>query len=107
MYVSPYLHNGSALELNDFNNDRVFDIGDAILMYKAIKANKESMKENYYTVIFLDFEGNVISRQSVKENEDATVPEFDEVAGYTFDYLSKSNKGITGDAVIKAVYKAN
>jgi len=98
---------GNALGLNDFNGDGIFDIGDVILMYQGVKANKTAMKENVYTVTFLDFDGNVISTQEVKENEDAVIPEFAAVTGYKYAYLSLSNKMITSDTVIKAIYKAD
>lgn len=97
---------GNALNLNNFNNDNKFDIGDVILMYKALKEGKSKIKAPAYTVVFLDFDGEVISTQIVKENENAVLPEFKEYAGYEFDYLSGSYKQITSDIVIKAIYKA-
>ena len=98
---------GNALLLNDFNDDGSFDIGDVIMIYKALKDNKTSIKANVYTVVYLDFDGNVASTQEVKEGENATTPTFANVSGYTFEYLSASDKKVSSDVVIKAVYKAN
>ena len=98
---------GNALLLNDFNNDGLFDIGDVIIMYKAVKENKISIKNNTYTVVYLDFDGNVASTQEVKEGENAVTPTFASVNGYTFEYLSASDKKVSSNLVIKAVYKAN
>ena len=101
------LFKGNALYLSDFNNDNTFDIGDIILMNIKINNNIKNVKDKYYTVVFLDFDGSVNSIQTVKELDDATLPSFNEVEGYSFDYLSDSYKEITKDTIIKAVYKEN
>ena len=93
------------LEQNDFNGDRTFDIGDLIMMYQNLHDGKRTMRDNVYTVIYLDFYGNIVSRQRVQEGRNSLEPAIEDINGYKFVYFSQSNKYITSDAVIKAVYE--
>ena len=95
------------LEQNDFNGDKVFDIGDLIIMYQNIHSGKRYMRDNVYTVIYLDFYGNIIDTQKVPEGRNAIEPIMDDINGYKFSYFSKSSKCIYCDEIIKAVYEAN
>lgn len=61
-----------------------------------------------YTVTFMDTDGNIISRQTVKDGENATVPEsVPEKEGYTFTGWSSTATNIKNDVTIYAKYEVN
>lgn len=57
-----------------------------------------------FTVTFKDFDGTVLSSQSVAPGRDATAPETPERTGYTFAKWSGSYQNVTSDRTVTAVY---
>ncbi|MCR5809566.1 MAG: InlB B-repeat-containing protein [Clostridiales bacterium] len=61
----------------------------------------------YYTVIFKDWDGTVLSTQQVEEGTAATAPANPTREGYTFTGWDKSFANITEDTVVTAQYSIN
>ena len=63
-----------------------------------------------YSVKYLDWDGTVLSEQSVYEGDDAVLPDealYGDREGYTFSHWSDSNLNITEDKEIRAEYTLN
>ncbi len=58
-----------------------------------------------YTVTFKDFDGTVLSTQTVEAGKAATAPEAPARTGYTFTGWDKEFTSITADTVVTATYK--
>ncbi len=75
----------------------------------AIFLEKIEAPKPEYTVKFYDYNGEVISTQTVKEGENAELPSEEELVrtGYTFQKWSDTNIHITEDKDIYAEYEIN
>lgn len=62
-------------------------------------------EEVYYTVTFVDKDGNEISSESVLEGTAATAPTAPEVEGYTFSGWDKDFTAVTEDMTVTAQYE--
>ena len=70
-----------------------------------LNANIHFAKVTKYTVIFKDYNGTVLSTQSIAKGEGATAPVNPERAGYTFKGWDKDFTNITADLTITALYE--
>ena len=92
----------------------------ALIAQETVKANGHKYTEgvchcgakdpNYvpakkYTVIFKDYDGTVISTQSIKEGTAATAPKNPTRDGYDFTGWDKSFNNVTSDITITAIYE--
>ena len=59
---------------------------------------------NKYTVVFTDYDGTVLSTQTVKYGEAATAPAVPEREGFEFTEWDADFTNITGDLTVTAVY---
>lgn len=71
---------------------------------KKIEEIIEKINNMTFKVKFVDYNDTIISEQTVKYGNDATIPEVKERTGYTFKSWNKSEKNIKSDLVIKAEY---
>ena len=62
---------------------------------------------NTYTVIFQDWDGTELKKETVDWNEGATAPDDPEREGYTFAGWDKAFDKITGDLTVTATYAIN
>ena len=62
---------------------------------------------NTYTVVFVDWDGTELSRQTVEHGSDAVAPQDPAREGYTFTGWSNSIKDISSDLTVIAQYKEN
>ena len=58
-----------------------------------------------YTVLFVDYNGNVLSKQTVQDGADAQAPSDPQREGYTFVGWDKSFTSVTSDMTVTAVYE--
>ena len=58
-----------------------------------------------YTVLFVDYNGNVLSKQTVQDGADAQAPSDPQREGYTFIGWDKSFDKVTADITVTAVYE--
>lgn len=63
--------------------------------------------EKTYTVVFKGKDGQIIVTRTVKEGEDAELPDAPAVKGYTFSKWDKDHRNVHSDLVITAVYTKN
>ncbi|MEJ6950287.1 leucine-rich repeat protein [Natronospora cellulosivora (SeqCode)] len=78
------------------------------LKFKAVEnltLSAEFLK--HYTVIFEDYDGNVIDSQKVNHGSDATAPDDPERKGYTFIGWNRSFTNVTSDLTVSATYEIN
>ena len=93
-----YLDNETFLKSWNFDND-VVGLTDVTLYAKwAI---------NTYAVKFVDFDGKVLSTQTVNYGSAATAPANPARDGYTFTVWDKDYSKITSDLTVTALYKIN
>ncbi len=67
--------------------------------------NNKSLVIVEYTVTFKDFEGNILSEQTVIEGENATPPDAPILDGYTFIGWDQGFDNVTSDLVINPIYE--
>ena len=73
----------------------------------ASKETQEPTTENktvYYTVKFLDKDGNEITRQKIAAGQSATAPAAPDVDGYRFNGWDKKFDNVTADLDVQAMY---
>ena len=70
-------------------------------------ANIHFAKVTKYTVTFVDYNGTILSEQSVEKGKAATAPADPARAGYTFIGWDKSFDNITGALTVTAQYEEN
>ena len=100
---SSYSFKDNELTLIDLNLDGKVDIGDAILIYEYSKQEIASVEpEQVFVVTVLDKNGNIDSIQKVKYGENATLKE---ITDSNFLYYTNDGVYITGDIVIRPIYK--
>lgn len=71
---------------------------------KAVYVKDDNGVIKKFNVVFLDWDGTVIDRQTVSEGEDAVLPTAPERDGYLFDQWSASHKNIKEETIIVALY---
>jgi len=77
---------------------------DVIVEDIVVTAQYEEIKKVYFTVTFKDFDGTVLSTQSVEEGTSAQAPDDPVREGYNFTGWDKDFTNITAETVINAVY---
>ena len=89
------------------------DTGDFIVCLSVqgstglVTVGKIEAPKETYTVTYYGKDGVVVDTQTVKENENAAIPDALEVEGYTFVTWDESGTNITRDTDIYAKYVAN
>lgn len=100
---SCYEFKGNEKTLLDLNLDGKVDIGDAILISEYAKNEINTLDPvQSFVVTVLDKDGNIESIQKVKYGENVTLKE---VSAADFLYYTNDGVYITGDIVIRPVYK--
>ena len=101
---------GKAVEINetaaDVYVDGSIDLIDAMLVldYWAKKPVTLGPVEKTFTVTFKDFDGTVLSTQTVGEGSDAVAPDEPTSSGYKFTGWDGDFTAVSGDIVITAQY---
>lgn len=97
------------ISIEDLNKFKQTGIHQIAVTYRGITNILEiKMVTDMYTITFLDFNDNVISKQLIEEGKDAVVPNYNDILGYEFVGLdSKDYLNVTKDAVIKPIYQRN
>ena len=91
------------ITLLDLNLDGKVDIGDAILIYEYSKNEINTISpDQTFVVTVLDKDGNIDSIQKVKYGENATLKA---ISDANFLYYTNDGVYVTGDLVIRPVYK--
>ena len=91
------------LALLDLNLDGKVDIGDAILIYEYSKNEINTINpDQTFVVTILDKDGNIDSIQKVKYGENAILKA---ISDANFLYYTNDGVYVTGDIVIRPVYK--
>ncbi len=73
--------------------------GEKAIYYNVLPAVTKS-----FNVSYVDYDGSVISKQTVKQGGDAIEPSVPKRTGYVFTGWNRSNKNIKSDTTIKATY---
>jgi len=93
----------------DNNSDGEINADDAIYLLKAVFSPatfplKPVVTETTYTVTYYDWNGDLITTETVKEGDSATPPTDVSREGYTFIGWDKNYVAVTGDTVLTAQY---
>lgn len=84
------------------------DVEATVTYYRDSNGNGEpDSEDNRYTVRFLDYDGTVLSTQSVLEGMSAVAPANPTRDGYTFTGWDRSFDNITSDLDVNAQYQVN
>ena len=91
--------------------DEKFDFGtkilkDITLVAKFSEDNSGKINPLLYTVIFKDYNGEILKTESVEAGNSATPPETPSRDGYTFKGWDKAFINVTSSLEINAVYEA-
>ena len=91
-------------KLLDNNGDNIVDVGDAFRLLSCANKTVDKVIDNTYLVIIVDEDGNILTTENVKEGEDVkfVAPT---ISGKTFVAYSLSEKYVTCDMVLVAIYK--
>ena len=90
---------------NDINLVNEYDFNTAVTADKDIFAKFEEIIINEYTVDFVDYNGDLISAQTVIENASAIEPADPLRTGYNFTGWSESYNNVTSNLIIVAEYE--
>ena len=97
-----------------YDEDNVYDINEnnvSVEVVKgAIEVNNEETTEattdkEKYTVIFKNYDGSILSQQTVQNGDTAVAPEVPERNGYIFKGWDKSFENIKGNLTVQAVFE--
>lgn len=84
------------------------NVEETVTYYRDSNGNGEpDQEDNRYTVRFLDYDGTVLSTQSVLEGMSAVAPANPTRDGYTFTGWDRGFDNITSDLDVNAQYQAN
>lgn len=67
-------------------------------------------KKKEYTVVFIDWQNQLVEVQTFEHGDILTPPEYEEIEGYTFegwDQILDGNSTVTQDMVVTALYEIN
>lgn len=67
-------------------------------------------KKKEYTVVFIDWQNQLVEVQTFEHGDILTPPEYEEIEGYTFegwDQILNGNSTVTQDMVVTALYEIN
>ena len=94
-----------------YDEDNVYDIGEDNIAFDVISggitlsAATEPAQPGSHTVVFKDYDGKVLSTQTVKDGEAATAPANPEREGYAFAGWNTAFDAVTTDLEIMALYE--
>jgi len=83
-----------------------YDVAEAI-SGKAYYIPEQIVEPTYYTVTFKDWDGTVLSTQTVEEGHDAVAPADPTREGYTFTGWDADFTNVQSDLVVNATYTVN
>lgn len=69
-----------------------------------------NFKKKEYTVVFIDWQNQLVEVQTFEHGDILTPPEYEEIEGYTFegwDQILNGNSTVTQDMVVTALYEIN
>lgn len=69
-----------------------------------------NFKKKEYTVVFIDWQNQLVEVQTFEHGDILTPPEYEEIEGYTFegwDQILDGNSTVTQDMVVTALYEIN
>ena len=67
----------------------------------------QSVTDAYYSVVFKDMDGSILSIQAVKQGENAIPPQAPNHEGFTFDGWSMDSHNVQTNLTITAMYREN
>ncbi len=89
----------------DYRN--VLQTTACIAQYKSNSGSDSDSTDGKYTVTFVNYNGDIISRQQVSKGSDAEKPKDPKRSGYTFKGWEPSYKNITKDTVCVAQFESD
>ena len=95
-----------------YDEDNVYDISEENIAFEIINGaiiidsndSTEPIQSNNHTVVFKDYNGTVLSTQTVKDGDSAVAPANPERNGYTFAGWSTAFDDVKSDLEIMALY---
>ena len=100
---SSYDFTANERKLLDLNKDGKIDVGDAILIYEYANNEITALSEaQLFTVSILNKDGSIASTTKLPFGADIALPN---ISDTDFLYYTDNGKYITGDLVIRPVYK--
>jgi uncharacterized repeat protein (TIGR02543 family) len=79
---------------------------DNIITNLSVKAKYQEII-NKYSVTFIDYNGDILSRQTIEYGNSATAPSIPTRKNYAFTGWDKSFNNVTSNLTVKAIYSAN